>query len=128
MNIEEQISYWIDGAEHDLTVAEHLFDSGDFSWCLFAGHLVLEKMLKALYVRDNKEIPPKTHNLISLINQINCDLPKKAGIFLVKINSASIITRYPEDLEQIKKNYTEPIVKEIIAQTKEVLAWIKQKL
>ena len=46
-----QIEYWVDSAVHDLDVAETLFKSGKYDWCLFIAHLVLEKMLKALYVK-----------------------------------------------------------------------------
>lgn len=44
-----QIGYWVDSAAHDLDVAETLFKSGKYDWCLFIAHLVLEKMFKALY-------------------------------------------------------------------------------
>ncbi|MEI6091420.1 MAG: hypothetical protein WCR42_13275 [bacterium] len=30
---------------------EHLFESGDYSYSLFIGHLVLEKILKAHFVK-----------------------------------------------------------------------------
>ena len=39
-----QIEYWVDSAVHDLDVAETLFKSGKYDWCLFIAHLVLEKM------------------------------------------------------------------------------------
>ncbi len=43
------ISYWKKSAESDLVVAEHLFEKRDYHYCLFFGHLVLEKALKARY-------------------------------------------------------------------------------
>lgn len=43
MTVKEQIEYWIKTADHDLKTAEHLFDNGYYMWCLFIGHLVLEK-------------------------------------------------------------------------------------
>ncbi|OGV22888.1 MAG: hypothetical protein A2475_10420 [Ignavibacteria bacterium RIFOXYC2_FULL_35_21] len=57
MKIEEHINYWIDAAESDLQVAERLFIMGDYNWCLYIGHLVLEKILKAHFVNDNKKTP-----------------------------------------------------------------------
>ena len=86
MDIEEQIGYWIDGAEHDLTAAEHMLESGDYSWCLFAGHLVLEKMLKAFYVRDTRETPPKTHNLLFLAKSTSLNLTQEQARFLFEVN------------------------------------------
>ena len=64
MKIKEHIQYWVESAEHDLDSAESLFTAGKYDWSLFIGHLVLEKILKALYVQDNQNrLPPKTHNL-----------------------------------------------------------------
>ena len=66
MEIKEHIQYWLDSAENDWAAAENLFASGKYDWCLFIGHLVLEKILKALFVQDNNnQLPPKTHNLIN---------------------------------------------------------------
>ncbi|MBF0102469.1 MAG: HEPN domain-containing protein [Desulfobacterales bacterium] len=58
-------------ADHDLDTAEILFASGKYDWCLFLGHLVLEKGLKSIYVRDNQNnLPPRTHNLLKLAENI----------------------------------------------------------
>lgn len=43
------------------------------------------------------------------------------GKFIVKLNEASVVTRYPEDLEKISKNYTETVTQGIIANSEEVL-------
>ena len=62
MKVDDHIKYWLDSADHDLDTAESLFSAGKYDWCLFLGHLVLEKVLKALYVKDNENrMPPKTH-------------------------------------------------------------------
>jgi HEPN domain-containing protein len=50
MNKEEHIKYWKESARHDLDSAESIYNSGRYDWCLFAGHLALEKILKALFV------------------------------------------------------------------------------
>ena len=54
MLIEEHIQYWIESADSDLDTAEALFASGKYDWCLFLGHLVLEKILKAHYVKRQR--------------------------------------------------------------------------
>ena len=72
MKIEEHIQYWVESADHDLDSAESLFAAGKYDWSLFIGHLVLEKILKALYVQDNQNrLPPKTHNLVKLAENTN---------------------------------------------------------
>jgi HEPN domain-containing protein len=45
MSKEDHINFWIESAESDLDVAEVLFSTGKYTWCLFISHLILEKML-----------------------------------------------------------------------------------
>jgi len=52
----------------------HLFEKKDYTWALFVGHLIIEKLLKAYYVKNVDNTPPFTHNLITL--------SKKSGIKL----------------------------------------------
>lgn len=54
--------------------------------------------------------------------------PEELGKFIVKLNEANIATRYPESLEKLQKTYTKTITRDIISNTKEALAWIKQLL
>ena len=67
MTQEEHIKYWLESAQHDLESAESIFDSGRYEWCLFIGHLALEKILKAVCVdRNDNNVPTKVHNLVRL--------------------------------------------------------------
>lgn len=63
MTKEEHIKYWLDSAENDLLSAETLLDNDKYDWALFIAHLILEKTLKAHFVKDFDSVPPKTHNL-----------------------------------------------------------------
>ena len=46
--------------------------------------------------------------------------------FIGKINTASIPTRYPEDLERAVRDYPESVAKEYLRQTQEINQWLKQ--
>jgi HEPN domain-containing protein len=67
------------------------------------------------------------HNLIYLLNKTSLKPPEAIGRFMVKLNEASIPTRYPEDIDKLQKDYTQDTVKGIIAQAKETLEWIKKQ-
>lgn len=45
MNKQEHINYWRGSAQHDFESAKSMFDMAKYDWCLFVGHLVLEKIL-----------------------------------------------------------------------------------
>ena len=60
----EIIRSWMESAEDDLAVAEHLLLSGDHLWCLFVAHLVVEKALQEAVVSLSQGHAPPIHNLV----------------------------------------------------------------
>ena len=78
------------------------------------------------YQKKFNAIPPRTHNLIYFENKIELTLPENIRKFLVKLNQASVATRYPEDLVKLQGVYTADVVKDILIQTKETLEWAKK--
>ena len=54
MEKKELIKYWIESSEIDYLAMENLFRSKDYVWSLFLGHLVVEKLLKALSVYNTR--------------------------------------------------------------------------
>jgi HEPN domain-containing protein len=97
MTPQELIEYWIQAAERDLPVIEHLFDKGDYVWSLFIAHLVIEKILKAHFVKANSALPPKTHDLIKISKTINLGFTEEQMEFLDLVNEFNIEARYPEE-------------------------------
>ena len=49
------------------------------TYCLFFGQMVIEKLLKALYAKNNKGAPyaPKTHDLLYLLEKLNIELTEE---------------------------------------------------
>ena len=74
MTKKEIIRYWTKSAENDLRTMEHLFGSGDFAWSLFIGHLVIEKLIKAYYVKRVDINVPLIHDLLRLSEKANLEL------------------------------------------------------
>ena len=93
MNLNEHIKYWLNSAEHDLDAAESLFKSEKYDWCLFIGHLVLEKTLKAIFVKNhNNKILPKIHNLLKLASLSGLNLSDEQELLFGEINEFNIET------------------------------------
>ncbi len=116
---------WLKQAAYDIDTAEFMLTGGKYFYSVFMCHLSIEKSIKSLYQERLKETPPKTHNLVYLIKKINIKLPEKAGKFIVKLNEASVATRYPEDIEKMQKHYTKEYVKNILTESREIIEWIK---
>lgn len=129
MKIEEHIKYWVEGADHDLDSAESLFVAGKYDWSLFIGHLVLEKILKALYVQDNQnQLPPKTHNLVKLAENTNIALSADQNFFLDEVNDFNLEVRYPEYRREFYKKCTNAFAEPYFVRIKEMFQWIKSHL
>jgi HEPN domain-containing protein len=117
---------WLKQAEYDLETAEVMFKGNRYFYAVFMCHLAVEKALKGIYYKKFNEVPPKTHNIVFLISKTEINPPEDIGRFLIKINQASIVTRYPEDLAKLQGDYTATTVQELLSKTKEAMAWIKK--
>ena len=126
--MEKQTKEWLRQSDYDMDTADYMYAGGRYIYAVFMCHLSIEKALKGFFYERRREIPPKTHNLIYLLNQIEIKPSDKPGKFIVKLSEASIPIRYPDDLSNLQKTYTKKIVHDILAEGKEFTQWIKQKL
>jgi HEPN domain-containing protein len=129
MNKEENIAYWINSADDDLLAAESLFASKQFLWCLFIGHLVLEKALKALIVyRTNQLVPPKIHNLTKLAKIAGFDLDENINNFFDDINLFQIEARYPKYKKEAYKTANQDFTTDKFDEIKRIYLWLKSQI
>jgi HEPN domain-containing protein len=119
---------WVDLAEYDLETARYMLATGRYLYVVFLCHLSLEKMLKAHVTENTQAFPAKTHDLISLVKIGKVALPQDLLEFIGRINTASIPTRYPEDLQLAIQEYPETVARDYLAQTEKVLKWLKEHL
>ena len=129
MENEEYINYWFDSAENDLNAAENLFVAGNYDWCLFLGHLVLEKALKATYIHSTGiNIPPKLHNLSRLSELSNLSPDIEIEKYFVIANKFHLEGRYPEYKEEFYKTCTKDFAKINFNKIKEIFSWLKSRI
>ena len=126
--MDKRILEWLKQADYDMETAEFMTKGGRHFYAVFMCHLAIEKALKGLYQQNLQEIPPKTHNLIYLLNKIGLRPDEDRGRVITRLNEANIATRYPDDIDKLQSNYTQEITTKILAQAKEVFAWLKQQL
>lgn len=63
---------------------------------LFFCHLVIEKAIKAFYVKKMQEIAPRTHNLIYLSENTELVFDDETQIFLGILMKYQLQGRYPD--------------------------------
>ncbi|OHB38886.1 MAG: DNA-binding protein [Planctomycetes bacterium RIFCSPHIGHO2_02_FULL_50_42] len=116
---------WLRQADYDMDTAEFMFNGGRYFYAVFMCHLSIEKALKGLFKERLKEEPPKVHNLVYFLNKIGIRPSEDIGRFVIKLNEASVTTRYPDDIGKLQKDFSQAVVKDILSKSKETLEWIK---
>jgi HEPN domain-containing protein len=128
MDTERIKDYWIVESEYDLKVAWDNFNAENYSYALFFGHLVIEKILKAIYVDRKKEHAPFIHNLLKLaeISEISIDQAQKDA--LNEITRFNLESRYPDDKKNFRKECTEDFTRKWMIEIEEIYKWLKSML
>ncbi len=103
-----------------------MLQAGRYIYVIFMSHLALEKALKALVTEETQKLPPRTHNLIDLAQRGKLKLSQEQRDFIGKINNASVIVRYPDDISNTVSQYPETISQEYLEKTKELIEWLRQ--
>lgn len=77
IHIQKQIDYWRQGSDDDFETAGILIESKKYVHGLFFCHLSIEKIIKALIVKNTLDIPPKPHDIFYLTKIAGIELPLK---------------------------------------------------
>ncbi len=117
---------WLRQADYDMDTAEYMYTGGRYMYAVFMCHLAVEKALKGIYQKKLERVPPRTHNLLYLIEKTQVQPPADLQETVIFLNRLSIPTRYPDDLQRMMKEYTQEKTGEIFERSKEVLRWLKK--
>lgn len=127
MNNIDLMNYWIESADEDYNVMLDLKEKNRNTYCLFFGQMVIEKLLKALYAKNNKGAPyaPKTHDLLYLAEKLNIELTEEQEVTLNEITTFNLSTRYDDYKRAFYNKCTDEYTEEQINKIKEVKAWLE---
>ena len=51
------MKYWVNSSDEDYDAMQVMYKNKKNTWTLFLGHLVIEKLLKGLYAKNDEENP-----------------------------------------------------------------------
>lgn len=126
----DKTDYWIELADYDLETAKAMLKSKRFLYVGYMCNQVIEKMLKAYYVKAKGEQPPYTHKLIRLAEESNLYkiFSDEQKDFLDIISPLNIEARYPTQKQDLLESLSKDKCVNIIKRTEELMLWIKNKL
>ena len=126
----ELMNYWIESSDDDYKTMKNLYISADYSWSLFIGHLVLERLIKAIYAKNNPDSPNAifSHNLLLLVNKSNLTIDDDKENKLDLITTFNINARYDDYKRDFNKKCTKEYTEEQIKNIEELRTWLKEQL
>ena len=128
MNKKDLIKYWIKSSDQDIKAMDHLFNNKDYHWSLFLGHLVIEKLLKAYYVKKQNNNAPPIHNLLRIAEKSKLKIDNQQEDLLATLSTFNIRTRYDDYKLEFYKMCTRDFTANWLKQIKRFRKWIKKKL
>jgi len=129
-NIDEDklIKYWIESSDEDYETMIIMFRNKRYNWSLFIGHLMIEKLLKALYVKTNNDYPPYIHNLVSLAEKCGLELTDDQNYFFASVTAFNINARYDDYKKSFYRKCTKEFTSKWVEQLKNYRSWIQKQL
>jgi len=127
LDINQIVKHWIDTSDNDFEAMHTLFRSKTYHWALFMGHISIEKLLKAYFVKKNRNHAPFTHNLYRLAELGNLEISEEYAEWLLKITTFNLNARYDDYKKEFYSMCTVEFTNEWIEKIKILQQWIKQK-
>lgn len=128
INVDKIAGYWIETSDDDYKTMVNLFNTKDYHWSLFIGHLVLEKLLKACVVMKICNNPPFTHDLTKLAKITGYYFSEEQLDWLDTITAFNLNARYDSYKKAFYQKCTRDFTKEWFDNIKTLRLWIKEQL
>ena len=130
MNNIDLMNYWIESSNEDYSTMMYMKAGKKNTWCLFMGQMVIEKLLKALYAKNNISEPyaPKSHDLLYLAQKINLQVTETQKRNLNEITRFNLNTRYDDYKKDFYNKCTDEYTEEQISKIEEVKQWLENLL
>ncbi|KJS82381.1 MAG: DNA-binding protein [Peptococcaceae bacterium BICA1-8] len=124
MEKNDLIDFWVETAENDYCTMQNLYTSKDYHWSLFMGHLVIEKLLKALYIKNIDNNVPRIHDLLRLAEKAGIETTEEQKDDLDLITTFNIRARYPDYRKSFYKKCDFDFTTVNIEKIKELREWL----
>ena len=97
MSKEAAIAHWVRTAEDDWLTVEVLLSAGRYPQGLFWLHLTIEKLAKALWIKEHDpDVPPFIHSINRLLTTTSLRLTPAQLATAAELDLLQQETRYPD--------------------------------
>lgn len=127
-DVQKAVAFWREHSTSALDSAAALYKSKQWLHALFFCHLAIEKILKAVVIKQTKQQPPFVHNLTYLAGKTDLELTKEQVAFLESSNKYNLEGRYPEYRSGLAAQVDRKLVQQQLQITQEFVAWCAKRL
>jgi len=124
---EKLVNHWINSSDDDFATMQDMYNTKHYNWTLFLGHLVIEKLLKACFVKTKHQFPPLIHNLLRLAEKSDIELDTELTTFFATVTNFNINARYDDYKQSFYQLCTKDFTDIWFEKIKNYRQWIKQK-
>ena len=125
---DKKVNYWLQTAENDWQVAKHLFEKKDYAYALFFGHLVIEKILKAIIILHTGGNPPFSHRLTYLAEKTDLKLNDEQEELLEIITDFHLEARYPDEKFVFYNKCTQKFANNYLKKIEGIKLWLLKQI
>jgi len=128
MNKKERVDFWIKSAKEAKEVMLWLYKGKRYSDALFYGQLMLEKLLKAVYISKFNKSPPFVHDLLFLAKKSKLEVTVDLSKDLEIITGFNINARYDDYKESFRTTATKEYTIAFFEIIEEIELWLKDMI
>ena len=128
MSREGNPQQWLRHAEVDRRAAKTLLESSEYEPCAFHCQQAVEKLLKAIIVKQTEQKPPHIHDLTTLLRKVrNLQVGDELAQTIRDIDAYYVATRYPLDVVD-EGTFKKPLAESAVQRTDEVFQWFLSRI
>lgn len=125
-NVNNAIDAWIISSDNNFEEMLDFYKIGRNNWALFIGHLCIEKLLKAYYIKVHHKHSFNLHNLSRIAEMANMELTKEQRADFAMMTTFNISARYDDYKQNFYKKCTPDFTKIWIDKITNYRQWIKE--
>lgn len=124
--MDNAIEAWIKSSDNNFDEMLDFYKIGRNNWALFIGHLCIEKLLKAYYIKIHHKHSMNLHNLTRIAELANLEITKEQKADFAMITTFNISARYDDFKQNFYKKCTPEFTNIWIEKIKSYRLWIKE--
>ena len=128
MTKNELIAFWIESSDLNHASMYNMFINKEYVWSLFVGHLCIEKLLKAYYVKEIDMIVPRVHDLYKLAVRCRLEMTEDQMDALLYVTLFNIEARYEEFKREFHRKCTKDFTELNIKKIEGLRTWLLGKI